>query len=372
MKRICLWVWLSLFPVWMMGQGVLVPDLDIVKVGEIQFQTPKTVTFGFTNKGNSTLRISSVKTACGCTTLESADMEVKAGKHGEIVVTYDAGIMGSFYKEIEVYVEDLETPIYLAMQGHVVREVKDYSMEFPVDLGNVRLNTNQVDFGDVCLGDSVVAEIKIVNAEHAAYKPELMHLPSFVRAQAIPENVASGKTGIIRLILNGAQMESLGEWQTKVYLSRYLGDKVCPENEINLKGVVLPDFSAMSEEERISAAAANASSEVIVLGQDDNSNTSKSRIKKIFGRRSNKWMGSLFIGNTGGSPLNILQLQVFSSSLNVSVDNRTVMPGKSVKVKVEKKHRTRKNTEEDERQEILLITNDPSCPKLRIKVDSEY
>ena len=58
--------------IYLMCAGILhaqprfVPDVEIRKLGEVVFQHPKRVVFGFTNKGNQPLVITSAKPSCGC------------------------------------------------------------------------------------------------------------------------------------------------------------------------------------------------------------------------------------------------------------------------------------------------------------------
>ena len=42
---------------------------EVIDLGNVLFQTPSTATFELQNTGNSPLRITNVKTSCGCTTV---------------------------------------------------------------------------------------------------------------------------------------------------------------------------------------------------------------------------------------------------------------------------------------------------------------
>ena len=87
-----------------------------------------------------------MKASCGCLDVSFPKTAIPAGSRGEITVTYDAKMLGSFYKEVEVLTNASDEPAYVAIQGTVVTEIQDYSDEFPIDLGNVRLMTNTVEF----------------------------------------------------------------------------------------------------------------------------------------------------------------------------------------------------------------------------------
>lgn len=337
-----------------MAQPRFVADQEIMKLGEVQFQTPRNITFGFTNKGNKALKIQEVKPSCGCTTAKYPTEEIKAGEHGQIVVTYDAGMLGTFHKELAVYTDYQEEPFYLTMQGTVVKEVQDWSGEYPIDLGNVSLLSNYIEFDNVNKGDRPVAELRLVNTEHTAFKPELMHLPPYLTAQAVPENIPAGKPGVIYLTLDSEKLADYGLTQTNIYLARYLGDKVSETNEILVSAVLLPDFSNLTQDQLANAPAMELSTTHLDMGRIGN--------KK-------KLTETVMVTNTGKSTLEIKKVQVFNKALTVSLSNRTLAPGKSAKLKISAVANYMKQAKS--RPRVLLISDDPRTPLQTISVSVE-
>ena len=334
------------------AQPRFVPDVEIMKLGEVEFQQPKKVSFGFTNRGNQPLRIISAKASCGCIDVSFPTAEIPAGKGGEISMVYDAGILGSFYKEVEVLSNASETPVYLTIQGTVVVEVKDVGEGYPIDLGNVQIETNYLEFDDVHKGEHPVVEMSFVNKEHTAFHPELMHLPAYLTAQFIPENVPAGKKGLIRLTLDSDRLLQMGLNKTSVYLSRYMGDKISDVNEIQISAVLLPDFSKMTEEEKENAPQLSVSeSSVEFAGL-----TGKSKASH-----------TIIVSNKGKSNLRFEQVQVFNEAVSVSLGNRVLKPGASTKLKVSVTPKYLKRAKG--RPRVLLITNDPLQPKTVINID---
>ena len=333
------------------GQPLFVPDAEIVKVGDILFQKPHTVHIGFTNKGTEPLHLTEVKPACGCTTVKFSTEEVKPGERGEIEATYDAKLLGTFYKEFTLYVDYDSVPHYTAIQGCVVTEVKDYSHDYPINLGNVRLTSNHIDFGDVNEGTKYVTEFGLVNTEHTAFRPELMHLPECLSVECSPEDIPAGQSGIIRLTLDTKKIENLGLTQTSLYLARYMGDKICDENEIKVSCILLPDFSSLTDEQRSNAPVMEVSANRIDMGQ--------------MGQKK-KASTSVIISNEGHSPLHIKQVQVLDNALNVSLGNRLIKPGKKTKLKIQV---LAKNLQEkDYNPRILIVSDDPNHPKEIINI----
>lgn len=351
--RFCGILMFCLLPMTMlMAQPRLVPDHEIMKVGEVLFQTPKKVVFGFSNKGNSPLQIVKVHPMCGCTEVSYSQESVEPGQRGEVVVTYDAAILGTFYKEVEVFTNAQEEPIYLAMQGSVVTEVQDYSGEYPIDLGNVKLLSNCIEFENVNKGDRPVVELRLVNTEHVAFKPELMHLPPYLSAEAVPENIPAGKPGVVRITLDSEKLPQYGLTQTNVYLARYLGDKVSEANEILVSAVLLPDFSKLTREQLEHAPQLSLSTADVNMGP-------LGKKKKI--------TQTVIVTNTGKSTLNIQQVQVFNKALTVALGNRTLAPGKSTKLKISVVASYLKKAKS--RPRVLLVSDDPDTSLQIINVN---
>lgn len=347
-----------IFFLYVMSVGILyaqprfVPDVEIKKLGEVEFQQPKKVVIGFTNKGNQPLEISSAKASCGCIDVSFPKTTIPAGESGEISLVYDASILGTFYKEVEVVTNASETPVYLAIQGTVVTEVADVGEEYPIDLGNVQIETNYLEFDDVHKGEHPVVELAFVNKEHTAFRPELMHLPTYLSAQYIPENVPPGKKGIIRLTLDSDKLLQMGLNKTSVYLSRYMGDKISDDNEIQISAILLPDFSKMTDEEKENAPQLNISESFLEFAPT---------AKKA------KNSHTILVQNNGKSDLRFEQVQVFSEALSVSLGNKVLKPGASTKMKVNVLPKYLKRAKGQPK--VLLITNDPEQPKTVIDID---
>lgn len=335
-----------------LAQPRFVSDTDIKKVGEVEFQVPRQFTLGFTNKGDKPLTIKEVKASCGCLDVSFPKNPIAAGARSEITLTFDAKLLGSFYKEVEVLTNASDKPAYIAIQGTVVTEVHDYSAEFPIDLGNVRLMTNIIEFEDVNRGDHPTAELRILNADRTAFRPELMHLPPYLSAEYFPEDIPAGKSGTIRLTLDSEKLSNLGLNQTSIYLSRYMGDKIGETNEILVSSILLPSFADMSEEALAVAPELSISESTVEMDMA----LGKKGLSRI-----------IFLTNTGLSDLHIQQVQVFNKALSVSIDKSTIRPGKSTKLKISiSPHYLRKSKG---RMRVMLITDAPRQAKQYINVE---
>ncbi len=351
-KHLTLLVILLLATCFAKAQPRFVPDTDIKKVGEVAFQMPRQFSLGFTNKGSGPLLIKEVKASCGCLDVSFPKTPIAAGSRGEIVLTFDAKLLGSFYKEVEVLTNASDAPAYIAIQGTVVTEVQDYSDEFPIDLGNVRLMTNTVEFEDVNRGDKPTTELRILNTDRSAFRPELMHLPPYLSAEYVPENIPAGKTGTIRLTLNSEKLSGLGLNQTSIYLSRYMGDKIGETNEILVSAILLPSFQGLSDEALAKAPELTVSESSVEMDMKSG--------KKVVSR-------TITLTNTGKSDLHIQQVQVFNRAISVRIDDSTIRPGKNTKLKISVTARYLNKSKG--RMRVMLITDAPKQAKQYINVE---
>lgn len=324
---------------------------DIVNMGEVMYRTPRTVGFDLRNAGNAPLVITAVNPSCGCTKVNWSTVAIEPGGTGRITAEYDARLLGTFQKELEVYTNAAAEPVYLTIQGRVVAAMTDYSGSFPFDLGAVKLSASEVEFDDVNLGDRPVAELQVVNASRNSYTPQLMHLPSYLDVKYIPERLAGGRVGRIQLTLNSEMLKNYGLTQTTIYLARFPGDQVGPDNEITLSTVLLPAFAHLSADQMAAAPRIALSEDSVNIGSMGN---------------KEKVTHSIYVKNTGASPLFINSVQVYGKSLGVSLSSRTIQPGRVARLKITvSKHYLSKSKSTPR---VLLITNDPSRPKHTIPV----
>lgn len=337
------------------AQGKLIFDTPQNRVGEILFQQPHTVVFSYKNKGNKPVVIADVKPSCGCTQVEWKRAPIQAGEKGQITAVYDAKMLGTFHKELAVYVHGATEPTYLEMDGRVVANMLDYTGDFPYDMGNVRTNINRLEFLDVNRGDKPVLEFQIFNKERTPYRPELMHLPAYLSVETFPEVIAGGRTGKVRVTLDSEKIFMLGLNETDIYVARYTGDKISDKTKIKVYAVLLPEVSHHTEEERVLEPKMTLSKTVFDMG----------KMKK------SKQSDELTITNTGKSTLDISKVQVFNHALVVELGNKTLEPGKSTTLKVTVKAKELKKRKNEAQPRVLLITNDPSSSKLTINVNVE-
>ena len=349
MRKILVLLSLLLLAVWPVAAQEVTLVKPVVDVGKTAYQQPVTAIFEFQVKGDGKVSISDVRPDCSCTVVEYTRGEVD--EKFQIRMTYDARQLGHFNKQAAVVTSASDKPVYITMKGVVLEEVQNFSGTYPVTMGNLLLDKDNLEFDDINKGSVLVQEIHLMNNGSSMCQPNLMHLPSYLQATTTPEQIAPGKEGKIIVTLNSADLRDYGLTQSSVYLAENPGDKVSPDHEIPLSAVLLPAFTDLTEAQKLEAPKLQLS---------------KDSIDVAFEGKSKK-SDVIEITNGGQSDLTISSLQMFTGGLQISLNKRKLHPGEMAKLKVTvfrddiKKVRTRPR--------ILMISNDPDKSKVTININ---
>jgi len=333
------------------AQPRMVSDKATYDFGQVEWKKPVTVSYSISNKGDKPLVLSNITTSCACAVAEWTKTPIAPGENGTVSVTYDAKALGHFNKSVGIYSNSTPNLVYLNFKGEVVREVTDYSHQLPYSIGDIMIDQTEIDFPDVNRGTNPKITMTVVNQSGVAYEPILMHLPPYILMEKEPAVLQKGEKGLIRLTLDTERLSDLGLTQTSVYLARFAGDKVSDENEIPVSVVLLPDFSDLSDTEKKNAPYVSLSEYDIDISQ---------KLEK-----KNKVNYDITVTNKGYSPLEISKLQVFNPAIGVDLKKATLEPGDKTRLRIslDKRNLTRKRN-----LRVLMITNDPSQPKVVINI----
>lgn len=331
----------------------LTVEKETVDCGSVAYDAPVTAVFELRNKGARKLKISEVRTSCGCIGVDYPKQEVGGGDRFKVRLTYDARQLGHFEKSAAIYSNGSKEPLYLTMRGVVRAELEDYSGSYPYDFGSLRADKNVLEFDDVNKGDTPELEIYIRNTGTKTLRPNIMHLPPYLSAAVTPENLRPGHAGRVSVSLNSEKLHDYGLTQTSVYLAGNPGEEVSQEKEITVSAVLLPGFDGMTGEARRSAPRMAMSADSLVFDFEGK------------GRKK----GEIKITNNGRTALKIRSLQMFTGGLRVTLGKRELDPGESTTLKV--------TAYRDEllkahsRPRILMITNDPDRAKVVVKIKTK-
>ena len=321
-----------------------------VDVGATGYEQPVTATFEMRNKGLRRLVIESVKPDCGCTKIEYPK-EVGIGERFSIKMTYDARQLGHFQKMCLVKSNASKKPFYLTMKGVVLTEMKDYSGDYPIAMGELLLDKSELEFDDVNKGDVPVAEIHILNNSKKAMRPNLMHLPPYLQAITSPDHLLPGRSATITVKLLSEKLRDYGLTKTTLYMAHNPGDKVKQEYAIDVVTVLLPDMKQFEKENKELAPKLQMSTTDVDFTD--------------FGGKAKK-STTVTLQNNGMSNLKITSLQLFTAGLKVTLSKSEIAPGQTANLKItgiaEELQKLRV------RPRILMITNDPDHAKVVVNI----
>ncbi|MBE6271026.1 MAG: DUF1573 domain-containing protein [Prevotella ruminicola] len=321
-----------------------------VDVGVTGYEQPVTATFEMRNKGFRRLVIQSVKPDCGCTKIEYPK-EVGVGDKFTIKMTYDARQLGHFQKMCLVKSNGTKKPFYLTMTGEVRSDFRDYSGEYPIEMGDLLLDKAELEFDDVNKGDVPEQELHILNNGKKAMRPNLMHLPPYLTAITSPDHLLPGRTATITVKLLSEKLRDYGLTKTTLYMAHNPGDKVRQDYAIDVATVLLPDMKQFEKENKELAPQLQMSATDVDFTD--------------FGGKTKK-TATVTLHNTGQSPLKITSLQLFTAGLKVTLSKSQIAPGQSANLKItgmaEELHQLRT------RPRILMITNDPDHAKVVVNI----
>lgn len=318
-----------------------------VDCGPVAYDKPVTAKFEMRNKGGRKLKITDVKTSCGCIGVDYPKGEIAAGETFTLMLTYDARQLGHFDKSARIISNGSKEPIYVNMKGVVMADLQDYSGSYPYTMGDLLVDKTNVEFDDVNKGDNPVQEIYIMNSGSTVFNPSVMHLPPYLSAAVTPGRIPPGRSGRIALTLNSSKLHDYGLTQTSVYLARNLGEKISSENEITVSAILLPAVSNTG-------------------GIAPKMELSADSIEINFENKDKK-KAEIVITNNGRSELKIRSLQMMTSGLNVTLGKRGIKPGESTMLKITAMRDELKKQQVKPR--VLMITNDPDRPKVLININ---
>lgn len=334
----------------LMAQARLTANMESYDFGQIEWNKPVTVTYEITNTGNKPLYISNVSSSCACTVSSWTEDIIQPQEKGSVSVNFDAKALGKFYKEVAIYSNSTPEIVYLNFVGEVVREVTDHSRSHPYQIGSIRLNTDSLDFGDILDGEKSTIVLKIANEGSSTYAPILMHTPSFFDVKASEMYLEKSSTGEFEISFDTKKWPEIGYYQSELYLSRFIGDKVGEQNRIPFSFTVLPREQNNKNAFNVRTPKAHVSIDALDL-------------RSVI---SNKHSEKVVLTNAGAGNLIIYKIQTFSPTVEVSLSKTSLSGGESVKMNVKFDFRKMQTNSDD--LSILLITNDPINPKTFIRV----
>ncbi|MEG1585374.1 MAG: DUF1573 domain-containing protein [Bacteroidales bacterium] len=311
-----------------------------------------TTEFEFTNTGNAPLLIVRTAASCGCTTPEYPKEPIAPGKKGVIKVTYNAkGRPGVFQKTVYVFANTDPEKSTLIIKGHVNAAPPKKEINYPKQIGELRLKSKYIPFFDVYPLSVKTEVIEVYNPTDRIIPVFFSEVPKHIRVVAVPEVIPANKTGKIEVTYMAEKAKDWGLRKDNFKVLLGSARKENPENYIVVSADIREDFSKMSAADQASAP----------IAQLDNREVN-------FGNVSAKTTKTINVTNTGKSPLIIRKVKNDHRAFNCEMSKETIQPGKSAQLKITCD--TQKATQRNLTNHIVLITNDPKHSNMTVRLQA--
>jgi hypothetical protein len=158
---------------------------------------PENFVYTFRNTGKETIKILRLVSTCSCASATCSVRSVAPGESGQINVRYNPkGHPGRFERKVFVYTQEENNPTAVLKLTVDVTAGSDYSTQWPIQMGGIRLRTTEVTFAP---GKKAVETISFINLSGKSLKIECetAFLPACLTFSS--EMVENGQEGVMQI-----------------------------------------------------------------------------------------------------------------------------------------------------------------------------
>lgn len=331
-------------------------DFDIIEedMGKVE------CLFNFTNTGNEPIVIKNVRTSCGCTVPEYTEEPIAPKASGTIKVTFNPmGRPGKFNKSIYVYTNTDPERSILRIMGEVVRSSDPASTQFAYRIGDLKFKSLHMSFPKLSKGRKSSESIEVINTSGQTLTPQVANVPSHLRARFVPDTLPKGEKGYLVVTYDTDAIDDWGyrkdEFQVEGVWAT-LGDTVSQSyNTIAISGTITDNFDILTKEQLEKAPILIAGQSTIDFGVIEG---------------TKKASRSIYIVNTGYSPLYIRKITNENKAIETKIKKQKLNPGQSTTLTIEiDPNKVRSNIM---LSDIFIISNDPKNPSQDIRINAEF
>lgn len=209
--------------------------------------------YEFTNKGDDTLRVYTVRATNGSTMVDWTKSPIAPGGRGYVQLTFDPrNRPGMFNRLVEVNSNDPDRPkVTLSLKGNVTPRVRTLADDYPQQLGNLRLKNAQVTLSNVPTNAVVTDTLHIFNEWGREMTFGFTKLPPYISVKAVPEKLKPGKKGYLLVSYDGAKRNDFGYVYDRFTFET--NDTLMPEKNVGVSANITEDFSSWTPEQMAKA-----------------------------------------------------------------------------------------------------------------------
>ena len=344
---------------WLLGslvvaQGKIAFKNTVHNFGKIQEELGRVeAEFVFYNKGTVPVKLTSVKSSCGCTTSDWTRDEVAPGDSGKVKAIYNPDNRpGPFEKGIVVTTDAVPSSFILRIQGDVIPKPKGPDYHYPFQEGNIRFKTNHIAFGTVFEDevDSAYTILYNLSDKPIHVLPKQTQVPPYIRVIAKSRSTPPHDTLRLDFQFNPKVKKDCGFNFEYFFLGTDDPEKAM--KRINVSADIREHFNLSAEEKR-KAAKITLNKETVDFGKIPQSQMVTTEFT---------------LTNSGLSPLIIRKVQASCGCTVATPGKYELEPGETTSLSVEYNRGTREGKQQ---KDITLIVNDPNKPVTTLKIMSD-
>lgn len=300
--------------------------------------------FKFINSGSDSIKLTSVRASCGCTTPFWEKKALMPGDTGKIEVAYNPlNRPGKFAKTVTIRTTgDPETKI-LRISGYVEPKPKTIEDEYNSELGGIRLKSKFINFGNITTEKPVTKVIEFYNqTEDTITILDRFVSADFINVSNLPATIPPKKSAEIEINYLTKIKGDLGFMNDPLTL---FTDEVENSNKsLNVIATINEYFPPMTEEELAQAPHIEFETLEYDFGHLDEGDTISHNFK---------------FGNIGKGTLNIRKTKTTCGCTVSELKKMDYGDNETGEIKVTFDSKGRRGTQI---KRITLFTNDPTSP----------
>lgn len=305
----------------------------------------------FVNIGDSDVVITDVRPTCGCTASRYTQTAITPRDTATISLTYNPkGRPGQFSKDVIVNTNGEPKRSVLTIKGNVIGASNTIRSKFPISIGNLKLNTLTVPFGELRKGQAKTAFIDGYNQSVDSVKINFSNVPSHITMSVIPEIVPPGGLATISVFYNTIKKNDWGLTTDKFTIS--VADSIA---QVDVVAIINEDFSKLSDEDREKAPVIALSDTKIDFGTITEQDAP---IVKHF-----------TITNKGKSNMMIRKIYTTDDGIKIDISDSKIKKDKHATVTVTVNPKEIKD--EMLNSKITILTNDPQSYRTFVRIVGE-
>ncbi|MDD2961847.1 MAG: DUF1573 domain-containing protein [Muribaculaceae bacterium] len=313
---------------------------------------------GFVNEGSAGVSIEQVRPTCGCTASDYNKRPIASGDTTWIGITYNPkGRPGKFEKDVVVITNSTPRRTVLKIRGNVIGLASTVMARYPVSVGNIKLNSAIVPYGELEKGITRTAFLDGYNQSKDTIVMHYENVPAHMAVENIPKKIAPGELVTITVYYNTAKKNDWGMTSdTFDIVSQSVGDEKEYRKQIEAIAIIVDNYIKAKETELDDAPKIALSTKKLDFGRIDRNAVTKNK-------------AYFYIENKGKDVLILRKIDSFDKALIIAPHSGMVKKGKKLKVEVTLDLSQIEGKMLD--TQIMITNNSPSQLQMPLRVVGE-